>query len=79
MRTLRDMGLDVVLLALIGTSATAILMVCLLGLTSLSKNWEGDILGELLPLRADNYKISKDTKPFVGAQMLWQTVNATKP
>jgi hypothetical protein len=41
MRTLRDAESDVVLLALFGTSAVVVLIVCLLGLISLSTNWEG--------------------------------------
>jgi hypothetical protein len=75
MRILQDAGLDVVLLALFGTSAVVVLMVCLLGLISLSTNWEGDILGELLPLRP--HKMSRETKPFVGGQIRWQTLNAS--
>lgn len=76
MRTLPDAGLDVVFLALFGASAVAILMVCLLGLVSLSKDWEGDILGELSPFRAGNgYKMSRETKPLVGVQMRWQSLS----
>jgi hypothetical protein len=51
MRRLRAAGLDVVLLALLGSSAMVILMVCLLGLLGLSKTWDGDVLGQLLLLR----------------------------
>ena len=48
---MRHAGLDMVLLALLVPSAVAILMVCLLGLAGLSKNWDGDVLGQLILLR----------------------------
>jgi hypothetical protein len=52
MRALQDAGLDVVaLLTLLVTSSVVILMVCLLSLAGLSKNWDGDVLGQLMLLR----------------------------
>ena len=78
MRALRNAELDVVLLALFAASAAAILMVCLLGLVNLSKHWEGDVRDELLPLRAGiAHRMNGETMPYVGAQMRWQSPNAS--
>jgi hypothetical protein len=41
-----------VLLALLAPSAVVILMVCLLGLVGLSRQWDGDVLGQLLLFRS---------------------------
>jgi len=71
-RALRNAELDVVLLALFASSAAAILMVCLLGLVNLSKNWEGDVLRAGIA-----HKMNGETMPYVGAQMRWQSLNAS--
>ena len=44
--------MDMVLLALLAPSAVVILMVCLLGLVGLSRQWDGDVLGQLLLFRS---------------------------
>jgi hypothetical protein len=69
MRALRYAGLDAVLLALLVPSAVVILMVCLLGLAGLSKNWDGDVLGQLMLLRGG---ITHATTPNMGAPVNWQ-------
>jgi hypothetical protein len=73
MRALRDVGLDVVLLALLVPSAVVILMVCLLGLFDLSKNRDRDVLGQLLLLRGGiAHTVTRETVPDMGAQITWQ-------
>jgi len=56
MRRLRAAGLDVVLLALLGSSAMVILMVCLLGLLGLSKTWDGVCLASFCFSAADLHR-----------------------
>jgi hypothetical protein len=64
MRALRDAGLDVVLLALLVPSAVVMLMVCLLGLAGLSKNWDGGVLGQLMLLRGGvAHAMTRETGP----------------
>ena len=73
MRALRDAGLDVALLALLVPSAVVILMVCLLGLAGLSKNWDGDALGQLLQPRGEMaHTMTRKTGSDVAAQINWQ-------
>ena len=77
MRTLRDVG-DVVWLALLVPSAVVILMVCLLGLFGLSKNWDGGVLGQLLFLRGGiAHTMTRETGPDMDPQMRWQNPHAS--
>jgi len=65
--------LDVMLLVLLVPGAVVILAMCLLALAGLSKNWDGDVLGQLLLLRGGvAHSLTKETAPGMGAQSNWQ-------
>ena len=68
-----------VFLALLGSSAVAILMACLLGLLGLSKNWDGDVLGQLLLLRGGiAHTMTKEAGPQISTQINWQNPSRTR-
>ena len=73
MRALRGAGSDVVFLALLGSSAVAILMACLLGLLGLSKNWDANVLSQLLLLRGGIAPtMAREDGPQITTQINWQ-------
>jgi hypothetical protein len=73
MRALRGAGSDVVFLALLGSSAVAILMACLLGLLGLTKNWDRDVLGQPLFLRGGIAQtMTREDEPQSSTQINWQ-------
>jgi hypothetical protein len=73
MRALRGAGSDVVFLALLGSSAVAILMACLLGLLGLSKSWDGDVLGQPLLLRGEiAHTMTREDGSQISTQINWQ-------
>jgi hypothetical protein len=64
--------LGTVLLALIVPGVPVILMVCLLGIGSLSKKWDGDVFGQFLLLRAEITHPTRETGGSPGTDINWR-------
>jgi hypothetical protein len=67
MKTVRNATLDLVLLAMLGPSVVVVLMACLWGLVGLSRDWNGDVLGQLLLFRSGIAQgLSNESRPSAG-------------